>query len=134
MQYTFVSKFSYKPSGLRVCILEKEIELRRLYSDLLDAAGYKVSSHGDYNEIMRLLSSDTPHALIMNPIHEGRLLTGVLERFRNLSPRMHIVTVGYGMTDNDMKLLMRVGVASHINRHFSQPQDIIQVLNTLSVS
>lgn len=55
-------------------------------------------------------------------------LTEQLARFVRFAPHVPVVTLAYDLSTEDLKLLMALGVASHLNRALSRPQDLPAVL------
>lgn len=133
MQYIYSKKMFYKPELLthKVIVLEEDSALRNMYCKYISEAGYLSLPVKTHEEIIAAVVEHVPTALILNPIYQGELLTNLLNRLRKISPDMHLVSIGFSVTDAQMRELMRLGVRSHINRMFSTPRDVVTILKNL---
>lgn len=133
MQYIYSKKMHYQPELLthKVIVLEEDSALRSMYCKYITEAGYLGLPIKTHEEILAAVVEHVPVALVFNPIYQGELLTNVLNRLRKIAPEMHLVSIGFSVTDAQMRELMKLGVKSHINRMFSTPRDVVEILKNL---
>ena len=138
MAYIFKEKLTISdlvaiPTTRRlVLVLESEEYLVRLYRKILLEHGFAVEHSSQVTRAVELVSAFAPHLLLLNPqirrgFSDAKLVRSVTATF----PHLPVVTVGFEQSPEELKQLMDLGVASHINRALTRPHDIVAVVRTI---
>lgn len=138
MQYLTKQKFNISDlapvvkHAPRVLLVVSEDYLREIYLRHLLRSNFEVNAaaFGDFLSIAKHLErADSLVMELKNSQAEDRVefLKLLALRF----PSMPVVTVGLGLNEHVLKTIMALGVASHLDRQFSRPGDLVQVLKTV---
>lgn len=116
-----------------VGLLEPEDDLAGLYRRYLGEQGLEVHRRRFRQELQPLMASVNPDLLLVNSeaFEKSKLAIVAVRQLLSSYPRLLIVTVGFNTEPEDFKNYMSAGVASHINRKHSKPQDVATIVKTL---
>jgi len=115
----------------KVLIYEPESELGALYAHYLRAHNFDIRHCPYLASIRQFIAEFEPHLLIFNAESSQALLeiSRVSRNFPAGFPRL--ISTGYNLSGQKIGELMSAGVASHINRKLSRPQDLAILVETI---
>lgn len=116
-----------------VIVAEAEEYLSALYSYYLHNHNFEVLRCRQPKQLAGLMEHYPPHLLIFNPRFYGDISATVkfLGSVRKVYPLLPVVTVGSGISSQELGQLMACGIMSHIDRRLSRPSDIVIIAKTL---
>jgi hypothetical protein len=132
-QFTITDLLPRTVPALSVVIAEPEIYLAKLAGKYLLAAGLEVNYCPSPVLLMEFLRRTCPAALLINPRgyleikHAAKGISDIRDNF----PGLAVVTIAHNLEAEELGQLMSAGVASHINRQLSRPQDVADIIKTL---
>lgn len=133
MPYVFKQSFVMDPlvaveSAIGTALVSiQDAELGGLYAKHLEEQDFFVRKCSDEQSLPALIAEFKPHVLVCSP----ELALDYLPVFHKSHPSLRVITVGYNLSEQDLADLMRFGVTSHCNRHFSKPKDIATLARQL---
>ena len=120
-------------SVVPVVVVEPEIYLAKLAEKYLLAAGLQVNYCANPVLLTEFLRRTSSSALLINPAaymeikHAAKAIADIRDNF----PRLAVVTIAHNLEAEELGQLMSAGIASHINRKLSRPQDVADIIKTL---
>jgi hypothetical protein len=132
MAYIFKQKLNIsdlanlKQRPKRIIIYEPEEYLSALYSHYLKEHNFDVKHCPDLKLLKTLMAAFMPQMLVYS-IEGAENQEAKLSRLFQLKkefPNTLVITTGFNADSEILKLLLKGGIASHINRKLSRPQDL----------
>lgn len=116
-----------------ILVAEPEEYLRQIYVNNLSKHGYVAEHCGNLSDVVNLVGSGSHGAMILSPHMEKGLkrFYEVVGYIREIRPSLVIITVGESLQPEILSNLMSLGVVSHLDRRFSRPKDIIEIINSV---
>ena len=116
----------------KVLIYEPSYELGQVYSQHLSRRNYLVTHCTNLELIKQHLVYWQPHLVLFSI--DGLAIN--LDLFAKLSglrqdQGLQVITLGYEVSDEILKKLMSMGVASHVNRKLSRPRDLVEIIDNV---
>lgn len=120
-----------KPLKRVLLVVEDEV-LSEIYRRHLEAHEFEVRAlaFGDHLKIVSHLGHCDLLVLEIRHAQE----TAKLEFLRIVArqyPYIPAVTVGFGLEEQILRILMDLGVVGHLDRRFSQPRDLVTMIKTV---
>lgn len=117
----------------RVLIHEPEEYLLDLYNYHLAKHNFEVQSCQDVSKLEDCLVIFKPKVLIFNiDIQPNQSFQSHwLMSFKRKYPEINIITTGYNTDAEQLKVLLGLGVSSHVNRKLSRPQDLVVLVQAI---
>jgi hypothetical protein len=139
MTYIFKQKINLQDlaalsrEAKRVLIFEPEDNLAALYAYYLSIHNFDIKHCLHLAALSRFISDFRPHLLIFNA--EAPQVLFEIRRISASLPmdieRPSLISTGYNLSGQKIGELMSAGVASHINRRLSRPQDLAILVETV---
>jgi hypothetical protein len=116
-----------------IMLAEPEEYLLALYSYYLQNYNFIVKNCADASILEEMISAHNPSLLFFNPGFYGKIsqAASFLKKMMANFPFLQVVTIGNGVSEKELKLLMQTGIVSHIERRLSKPKDIVAVAETI---
>ncbi|MFI5205459.1 MAG: hypothetical protein ACHQVK_00815 [Candidatus Paceibacterales bacterium] len=117
----------------RIVIYEPEEYLAALYAHYLRQHSFDVKHCPDLGLLKQLMLSFSPQMLVYN-IEQTQSPKAQLNRLLKLKtdfPDTFVITTGFNTGSEILKLLLEAGIASHINRRLSRPQDLPMIVKSI---
>ncbi|MBI3231966.1 MAG: response regulator [Candidatus Doudnabacteria bacterium] len=119
-------------SGPSVLLVISEESLREIYLRHLLRHNFEVNcaAFGNPYSISQYLDEADLLVLDIKNFQEAdrlKFLKALAQKF----PSLPVVTIGLGLSEAYIKTIMALGVAGHLDRQFSRPEDLAQVVKTL---
>lgn len=139
MAYIFRKKFDIRELA-DIRKPEKRILIAEPQEDLLALYAYHLSRHDFFvrpcmypAELAQRLADFSPHLLIINSSFYGEPAHTALrlKRLRESTPNLLIVTMGLGTDHTHVRPLMDSAISAHIDRKFSKPADMVDIVHSL---
>lgn len=139
MAYIFRRKFDIRElaapvqQAKRVLIAEPEEYLRALYAHHLSDEDFFVKPCADAEALAGHIVAFIPDVLVINACLHGTAASTAryLRQLCSRHPSLLVVTLGFGDSPEEVKHLMATGVSAHLDRKFSKPRDIVEIIRTL---
>lgn len=139
MSYIFKQKFSLQDlapvekQAYRVLIHEPEEYLSAIYGNYMRTHAFEVRHCPNLLEVKNFVRNFSPALLVFNVGSTESLLGKLawLASFKKEFPQIWVVTTGFGLETEMLKKLMDLGVASHLNRQLSRPQDLAIIVKSI---
>ena len=116
-----------------IALVEPEEYLANLYRRYLTLQGYAVTHYQGPRHVPHVFLTAMPDVLILNSEVFEKVGAAVekISDVLQLYPHLLVVTIGYNTQADDLQKLMSAGIASHINRKLSKPQDLVDVVRAV---
>ena len=116
-----------------VGLFETDYYLAGLYKQYLESNNFLVKFCLQAGDLYEFVFKFSPHVIVMNSDMFGKPkeLVQSIKKIIADYPKLHIVTVGYNTMQDQLKDLMSAGIAGHMNRKLSRPQDLVVVIKSL---
>ena len=139
MSYLFRQKFKISDLAQlsemqqKILILESEPYLAALYARYLSIHNFLVEACRQSEQLLESVALEQPHLLIVGIASVGnqRRLLELLRSLKLQHPALPIITIGYNLEPAALKQLISGGVAGHLDRRLSRPQDLVLVVKTV---
>lgn len=120
----------------KILLAEAEEYRSALYSQYLSSETQVVLRCGDLYDLAGQIRKHSPHLLVLSVemVPGFTRAVSLLRRLRSDYPGLQIVTLGHGLDADEVKQLMGTGVCGHVDRRFSRPQDLAEIVRTILAS
>src|ERR1051326_4455806 len=117
----------------KVLTVGLEEDLGRLYESYLASRGLNVAHCYSFDAAHKHIETHLPHLVLINIAEPKptRQLLSLLYQIKLLYPSLLIVSLGQNINHEFFKQIMSAGVCSHVDRRFSRPQDLVDIITTL---
>jgi DNA-binding NtrC family response regulator len=133
MEYLFRQHYNLQPlpdaiapdsASPIVLLAESEPEALALYARHLARADLQVNVCMELALLLRQVQDSRPGLLIINPTPDITAAIALLRQIAAAQPGIPVITIGAAIPDAYLDQLMASGVALHLNRSLTRPQDI----------
>ena len=137
MSYIFRQKLNlgelvnHEQEPRKILVFEPEQYLGALYRHYLLEHNFDVKHCPELDRIKAALFDFSPHVLVFNAEWPGSEGNREIMSIKRNFPELVVVSTGYNIGNEDLKLLMQAGVSSHINRRLSRPQDLVEIVKAV---
>ncbi len=139
MPYVYKQKFNIAdlvhlpPSETGVVIYEPEEYLAALYGYHLQLADFTVKFCRQFSQLPAVVRTYQPQALLLNPQSERMaLFKPLIQLLLRDTPSLKVITISLSIEPEKIKQLMASGVVSHIDRHLTQPRDVVHIVRLVT--
>ena len=117
----------------RISILVEDQDLLQLYARLLAEENFVIYPCYKLSEIHEHLKNKNPHLLLINLLDLGPtvLMQAQLKLLRTNFPDIKLVSLGLNTHYDTVKLIMDLGIISHIERNLSRPEDVGKIIKAI---
>lgn len=117
----------------RVLLHLEEQYLSSLFLKYLEVHNFLVAECRQAPSLAEDVHQFSPHLLILGVQEEKSFDSAVslVASLRSRHPQLSVMTVGYNLDHEKLKILMDSGITSHLDRRFSRPQDVVVMVKTL---
>lgn len=136
MSYLFIektqisNKVKQKISAPRVLVAEPETDFLNLISYVLSKENFEVRSSSVFEEIFEVFKEHQPKVVILGTkflMHPEFAKLRMDPGFSNII----LISIGDSIENEELKRAMNNGFSGHLDRKFSRPQDLVQLINCL---
>lgn len=120
-----LTKASWRPK--LILVLEPEEYLLRIYARYFSFPYFQFQACQTWADFKRQLVTLVPDLLIVNT---DQWFYDLLQ-LKIHWPSQPIISLGHNLTPEQLKQLMAYGISGHINRKFTRPQDLVEVVKTI---
>jgi len=118
---------------LFVVVAEPITDLAALYKRYLSQSGFVVNHHSDAESLHAALGVLQPDVLLLSSQQYEKVnqVVAAVKKALEQNPKLYIITVGFDTPSDHLQQYMNAGIASHINRKTSRPNDVVDIIHTL---
>lgn len=119
----------------KIVVVEDEPALRELYVEVIKGAGFEVSSAGNGQEGLTLISSFHPDLILLDlmmPIMDGKTMLMKLRDIPEFKRTPVIVLTNAGDADSLTQTKLYGGAAAFLIKSNVTPQDVLDSIRTLA--
>lgn len=122
-----------KQQNHKILLYEPEDFLAGLYLKHLIGGDFEVKHSPVLELLYGHIKEFNPKVIIFNLDTSIDINTKInwLKNFKKESPEVYIITTGFNTTSEILRIILGLGISSHINRRLSRPQDIVVLAKTL---
>ena len=129
-----LSELTDKTSPVRhILLLEPEEYRLGIYIQELLKQNFMPIGVRTVDALHKNISNSSPHLLVVSSeiYPHIRQSMELVKSLKNSFPLLPMVTIGYNLSPDDLRSLLSAGVEGHIDRRFSRPADLAQVVSAV---